>query len=258
MCSYLQQLHSQTWANVLLSGVTFDAKTSKRLSKALGSFGPRKRSSYNKRQSYVRVGSKNPAEISVPITSSRSVRLPSDDDPTHIPVAAVLDFQRFVSDSGRLSVEFDEERYRTEKPHGSMTRWASFALVLEVHALQFRAEVGHTEVTALNASYAPPPHAGHYQFVATTTRYGTDSQTACGLDSGALVRGTGYLAVASAQAMQNGCCRCNRNGGGGQTAGMGCGACGKGRFIRQLPRGFKKPGPARRTCVARQFRCILH
>lgn len=47
------------------------------------------------------------------------------------------------------------------------------------------------EVTAFNASYAPPPHAGHYQFVATTTRYGTNPQTACGLDSGALVRGTG-------------------------------------------------------------------
>lgn len=55
----------------------------------------------------------------------------------------------------------------------------------------------------------------------------------------------GYLAVASAQAMQNGCCRCNRNGGGGATAAMGCGACGKGRFIRQLPRGFKRPGQER-------------
>eukprot|EP00435_Cladocopium_sp_Y103_P018095 s959_g4.t1 len=88
-------------------GVTFDAKTSKRLSKALGSFGPRKRSSYSKRQSYVRVGSKQTADLAVPITSSRSVRLPSDDG--NIPVAAVLDFQRFVSDSGRLSVEFDEE-----------------------------------------------------------------------------------------------------------------------------------------------------
>ena len=42
--------------------------------------------------------------------------------------------------------------------------------------------------------------------------------------------------------MQSGCCRCNRNGGGGATASMGCGACGKGRFIRQLPRGFKYLG----------------
>ncbi|CAL1171232.1 unnamed protein product [Cladocopium goreaui] len=88
-------------------GVTFDAKTSKRLSKTLGSFGPRKRSSYSKRQSYVRVGSKQTGDMAVPITSSRSVRLPSDDG--NIPVAAVLDFQRFVSDSGRLSAEFDEE-----------------------------------------------------------------------------------------------------------------------------------------------------
>jgi len=48
-----------------------------------------------------------------------------------------------------------------------------------------------------NASYAPPPHAHHYQFVATTTRYGTNPHTACGLDSGALVQGTGASAGAS-------------------------------------------------------------
>jgi len=110
-------------------------------------------------------------------------------------------------------------------------------------ALHLRASVEqlHNETVAFNASngYAPPPHAHHYKFVATTTRYGTNPETACGLDSGALVRGTGYLAVASAEAMQKGCCRCNGNGGGGATASMGCGACGKGRFIRQLPRGFK-------------------
>ena len=90
-------------------GVTFDAKTSKRLSKALGNFGPRKRSSYNKRQSYTRVGSKLQPDAAVPITSSRSMRLSSYDADGNIAVAAVLDFQRFVSDSGRLSVEFDEE-----------------------------------------------------------------------------------------------------------------------------------------------------
>lgn len=33
------------------------------------------------------------------------------------------------------------------------------------------------------------------RFVATTTRYGTNPETACGLDSGALVRGTGCLAI---------------------------------------------------------------
>ena len=33
------------------------------------------------------------------------------------------------------------------------------------------------------------------RFVATTTRYGTNPETACGLDSGALVRGTGCLAL---------------------------------------------------------------
>lgn len=59
---------------------------------------------------------------------------------------------------------------------------------------------------------------GKRRYISTTTRYGTNPFTACGLDSGALVEGTDYLAVASAQAMQDGCCRCNRAGGGGQTA----------------------------------------
>ena len=36
-------------------------------------------------------------------------RLTTDGADGNIEVAAVLDFQRFVSDSGRLSVEFDEE-----------------------------------------------------------------------------------------------------------------------------------------------------
>ena len=41
------------------------------------------------------------------------------------------------------------------------------------------------------------------RYMSTTTRYGTNPFTACGLDSGALVEGTKYLAVASAQAMQD-------------------------------------------------------
>ncbi|CAK8988735.1 unnamed protein product [Durusdinium trenchii] len=110
-----------------------------------------------------------------------------------------------------------------------------------------RASINVTEAfernfTMGNASarhlWAPPPKKNGYRYLATTTRYGTNPFTACGLDSGALVKGTDYLAVASAQAMQDGCCRCNRNGGGGSTASLGCGSCGKGRFIRQLPRGF--------------------
>lgn len=98
-----------------------------------------------------------------------------------------------------------------------------------------------TEMAAENmskAGWAAPPRAHGFRFMATSTRYGTNPHTSCGLDSAALVQGTDYLAVASAQAMQDGCCWCNRNGGGGATASMGCGACGKGRFIRQLPRGF--------------------
>lgn len=99
------------------------------------------------------------------------------------------------------------------------------------------------------ATYAPPPSAsalGH-GFMATTTRYGTNSFTSCDMDSAKLVEGTPYLSVASAQGMQNmfpggegSCCRCGRAGPGtgGQTAGMGCGTCARGRFVRQLPRGF--------------------
>eukprot|EP00435_Cladocopium_sp_Y103_P022308 s959_g5.t1 len=129
---------------------------------------------------------------------------------------------------------------RTDKPYGSMTCamfyfWCSLAFLfpggwaLNLRAKGLAEEESWQNLSQLeNASYAPAPHAHHYQFVATTTRYGTNPHTACGLDSGALVQG--YLAVASAQAMQNGCCRCNRNGGGGATAAMGCGACGRGRI----------------------------
>eukprot|EP00439_Symbiodinium_sp_Y106_P024926 s2142_g3.t1 len=104
-----------------------------------------------------------------------------------------------------------------------------------------------TEMAAENmskAGWAAPPRAHGFRFMATSTRYGTNPHTSCGLDSAALVQGTDYLAVASAQAMQDGCCWCNRNGGGGATASMGCGSCGKGRFIRQLPRGFHVWTPA--------------
>lgn len=86
--------------------------------------------------------------------------------------------------------------------------------------------------------YAPPPHPRSHKFMATSTRYGTNKLTACMLDSAAMVAGTEYLAVASAQAMQDGCCKCNLKGGGGPTASMGCGDCARGRFIRRLPRGF--------------------
>ncbi|CAE7360526.1 unnamed protein product [Symbiodinium natans] len=117
-----------------------------------------------------------------------------------------------------------------------------FMTLAAVRAVNLRSR-SFNNLTALleenRTDYAPAPHPRHYRFMATSTRYGTNPQTACGLDSAALVKGTHYLAVASAQAMQDGCCRCNRNGGGGGTAGLGCGSCGKGKFVRQLPRGFK-------------------
>jgi len=100
----------------------------------------------------------------------------------------------------------------------------------------------------VGAAYDPPPAPGNYSFMATSTRYGLNQFTSCDMDSGKLVQGTDYLPVASAQAMQNmfpggegACCRCGVAGpgtDGSQTAGMGCGTCAKGRFIRQLPRGY--------------------
>ncbi|CAJ1340147.1 unnamed protein product [Effrenium voratum] len=112
--------------------------------------------------------------------------------------------------------------------------------------------------TALERSaWAPPPHVDGYRYLATSTRYGTNPQTACGLDSGALVQGTDYLAVATAQAMQDGCCRCNRGGGGGQTASLGCGSCGRGRFIRQLPRGFHIWTPKDKAIFHKEYKFVV-
>ena len=146
----------------------------------------------------------------------------------------------------------------------SMTFFSVLSAVLAtfatVEALNLRASLennlsGFAEDN--HSVFAPRPHAKNYQFMATTTRYGTNPHTACGLDSAALVHGTKYLAVASAQAMQNGCCRCNRNGGGGQTAGMGCGSCGKGRFVRQLPRGFKIWTPAQDQIFHKEYKFVV-
>jgi len=86
-----------------------------------------------------------------------------------------------------------------------------------------------------------------YEHLATTTRYLDTCCASCGkMDTAALVAGTNYFAVASAQAMQNmfggrsgECCWCGQAGPGcGQgtgTVGMGCSACAKGRFIKKLP-----------------------
>lgn len=114
--------------------------------------------------------------------------------------------------------------------------------------------------TAGNTSrmlWAAPPSVNGYRFMSTTTRYGTNPFTACGLDSGALVKGTDYLAVASAQSMQDGCCRCNRGGGGGKTASLGCGSCGKGRFVRQLPRGFHIWTPESKEIFHKEYKFVV-
>eukprot|EP00927_Polykrikos_kofoidii_P079817 TRINITY_DN76651_c0_g1_i1.p1 TRINITY_DN76651_c0_g1~~TRINITY_DN76651_c0_g1_i1.p1 ORF type:complete len:234 (-),score=15.28 TRINITY_DN76651_c0_g1_i1:125-826(-) len=115
-----------------------------------------------------------------------------------------------------------------------------------------------------------------YEFVATTTRYGDTPMSSCGsVDTRALVAGTGYHSVASAQSMQSvfsgghtctwrcssgsycqwtggghggdghptgGCtcrqdgdCMCGKGQGGSGTASLGCFSCGKGRFIKKTP-----------------------
>merc|ERR1712039_426687 len=82
---------------------------------------------------------------------------------------------------------------------------------------------------------------GGYAYMATTTRYGDADASACGaMSTAALVAGTGYYQVASAQSMQGGdCCWCGKssslNGYTSGTAPMGCLQCAKGRFINRKP-----------------------
>mmetsp|Transcript_8192 Transcript_8192/g.23429 ORF Transcript_8192/g.23429 Transcript_8192/m.23429 type:complete len:272 (-) Transcript_8192:168-983(-) len=120
---------------------------------------------------------------------------------------------------------------------------------------------------------APPPKSEWmgYKYLATTTHYGTNKFTACDMDSGALVEGTDYLAVASAQAMQNmfpggegacgpGACRCGAAGpgtGGDDVAAMGCGTCGRGRFFRKLPRGFYIWTSAQEPIFHKEYKIVV-
>eukprot|EP00439_Symbiodinium_sp_Y106_P051873 s2187_g6.t3 len=61
-------------------------------------------------------------------------------------------------------------------------------------ALNLRSRVFGNNLTDFleenRTDYAPAPHPRHYQFMATSTRYGTNPHTACGLDSAALVEPT--------------------------------------------------------------------
>jgi len=109
----------------------------------------------------------------------------------------------------------------------------------------------------LGVGWAPPPHPTSHRYMATATRYGTNPLTSCMLDSAALVRGTDYLPVASAEAMQSGCCICNGNGGGSGTVGMGCGACAKGKFIRKLPRGYKIWTPESEPIFHKEYNIVV-
>ena len=83
-------------------------------------------------------------------------------------------------------------------------------------------------------------HAG-YDHVATTTRYGDTCCASCGsIDTGRLVRGTGFYAVASAESMQDHgigdghYCTKDASSHGG-TQGMGCLSCAKGKFLPAHP-----------------------
>mmetsp|Transcript_53030 Transcript_53030/g.152819 ORF Transcript_53030/g.152819 Transcript_53030/m.152819 type:complete len:229 (+) Transcript_53030:76-762(+) len=121
--------------------------------------------------------------------------------------------------------------------------------------------------SAVAGDVAPPPTTSNYTYMATTTRYGLNPFTSCDMNSGQLVAGTDYYPVASAQAMQNmfpggegECCRCGRAGsgtGGATTAAMGCGTCAKGRFIRQLPRGYYIWTPKEAEIFHKEFNIVV-
>lgn len=82
-----------------------------------------------------------------------------------------------------------------------------------------------------------------FEYLATTTVYANTCCASCGgVDTAALVAGTDYYAVASAQAMQSvfpggECCWCGQAGGGSGAAPMGCKSCATGRFLRKRPYG---------------------
>lgn len=104
---------------------------------------------------------------------------------------------------------------------------------------------------------SPPPRLKSHRYMATTTRYGNNSATSCELDSRQLVLGTEYYAVASSQAMQDGCCNCNLNGGGGETASLGCGSCARGRFIPIMPQGFRVRISADAEIFTKEYKVII-
>mmetsp|Transcript_93803 Transcript_93803/g.235516 ORF Transcript_93803/g.235516 Transcript_93803/m.235516 type:complete len:269 (-) Transcript_93803:452-1258(-) len=110
-------------------------------------------------------------------------------------------------------------------PARSLDYWANASLV-STAAVDYAAMHGH-------------------EYLATTTRYADTCCASCGkVDTAALVAGTSYYAVASAQAMQNlfaqgSCCWCGAAGAGcghgSGTAPMGCSACARARFLPKRP-----------------------
>eukprot|EP00931_Biecheleriopsis_adriatica_P066585 TRINITY_DN40907_c0_g1_i1.p1 TRINITY_DN40907_c0_g1~~TRINITY_DN40907_c0_g1_i1.p1 ORF type:complete len:245 (-),score=36.50 TRINITY_DN40907_c0_g1_i1:201-935(-) len=105
--------------------------------------------------------------------------------------------------------------------------------------------------------FAPPPHPRSHRYMATTTRYGYNHITGCMLDSHDLVAGTDYIAVAAASSMHGGGTLCWKKGGGGASASMGCGSCAKGKFIRQLPRGFKIWTPESTPIFHKEYKLVV-
>jgi len=74
-------------------------------------------------------------------------------------------------------------------------------------------------------------YKGPYKYMATTTRYGDATMSACGsLDTAKLVKGTGYYNVATAENMF-GKSWCGEKW-------MGCFQCAKGKFLRSRKGGF--------------------
>jgi len=164
----------------------------------------------------------------------------SQDDPPAGDAVVGLPVEELRPTAGNVEVQVEVETPHAADQDEALAETAPDAVFgTKADPRWVNASQGAIQSFATSGYEAPPQPSGGYQYMATTTQYGTNPLTSCGVDSKALVAGTDYLPVASAQAMNSGCCTCNSAGGGGQTAGMGCGSCGRGRWVRQLPRGFQ-------------------
>ncbi len=130
-----------------------------------------------------------------------------------------------------------------------------------------RVEYWENKLNASLHAFAMTDLASMYgqEYLATTTQYANTCCASCGsLDTAALVKGTDYHAVASAQAMQNafggkGDYWCGKAGAScghsSGTAPMGCANCAKGRFIKKLP--YSAPMSGDEQLFQKEFHVVV-